>query len=74
MDPKNTVLYQQEIKGSFGTKMNNAGISNAGISNAGIRNAGIIFIKCLVHCFLSNFMCGLKVFKKKLSNYTLELL
>ena len=35
MDPKNTVLYQQEIKGSFGTKMNNAWISNAEISNAG---------------------------------------
>ncbi len=44
---------------SFGTKINNAGISNADISNA-----GIIFIKRFVHCFLPNFVCGLKVYQK----------
>ena len=72
-------MKADNAKGSFGTKINNAWISNAkidnaGISNAGIGNVGIIIIKCSVHCLLTSFVCGLKLYKKILSHYTLELL
>jgi len=45
------IVRDLSLKGAFGTKIENAGISNAGISSAKISNAGISFIKCLVHCF-----------------------
>ena len=58
----------------FGTKINNAEISNAEINSAGNSNAWFIFIKCLVYCFQSQLVFGLKLFRILLSNYTLELL
>ena len=61
-------------KGSFGTKIKNAGISNVRISNTWISSAGIIFSKCLVHCFPPHLVFGLKIYRKLLSNWTLELL
>lgn len=50
-------------KRSFGIKIKNVEISNVGIGNAEISNTRIIFIKCLVYCFLPNFVCGLNVYK-----------
>lgn len=52
-----------DSKGSFGTKINNAGISNAGnnnawISSAWISNAGFIFIKFLVYCLPPHLVFG----------------